>query len=157
VTSKSYRGESESSRFKSESLGHESKSWKITTHVRHECNAGLSARSRCGWRCVGFLNKRVDEIVMNESDGQQHVHHLRSLVERTAPFVQHGTFSQCQFILFFANFAISMWCTFLFKMPRFLTEAAMVTCKIFPNNVTFWGFYFTRNQIKNVCRTVLCR
>jgi len=31
---------------------------------------------------------------MNQSDGNHHVKHLRNLIERTAPFVEHGTFSE---------------------------------------------------------------
>jgi len=40
----------------------------------------------------------VDDLVMNESDGQQNVRRLRGLVERTAPFIEHGTFSNGQLI-----------------------------------------------------------
>jgi len=52
------------------------------------------------WQCLGLLNKPVDDLVMNQSDGQHHVHHLHNLVERTAPFVEHGTFSKCSISLF---------------------------------------------------------
>jgi len=52
------------------------------------------------WRCLGLLNKPVDDLVMNQSDGQHHVHHLRNLVERTVPFVERGTFSKCSVPLF---------------------------------------------------------